>query len=83
MAVLTDIQITAARNICEQEMPLINYSKSQINAALQAVENWFNKAAIQISLSTDIDAAIAPMVLTNAQKKKLVKAWLMYRFGVD
>lgn len=54
----------------------INYSKTEINPGPQAVEDWWEKAATKASLSADIDAATSPFVLTNAQKKKMVKFWL-------
>jgi hypothetical protein len=54
--------------------------KAQVNAGLQAVENWMESGfAVQpaTSLSAAIDAATTPLVFTNAQKKFLMRVWLM------
>ena len=58
----------------------ISYIKSEVNLVVQAVEDWFDKAAVKTSLNTDIEAAV-PGVFSTLQKKKIVKYWLQNRFG--
>ena len=83
MAVLTDQEsIRMSRGLETDSIP-INYSKVQIKTALQAVEDWFDKPAVKAVLSADIDTATAPFVFTNAQKKKLIKRWLRFRFDKE
>ena len=54
------------------------WSKAEVHAAVQAVEDRWDAAGTQIALSTDIEAA-APGVFTNPQKKHLAAFWLIMR----
>ncbi len=69
MATLSATELQAVRNATAQTQ-VVNYTKSQINAAAQAVETYLtnNSAAI----SSAIDTATSPLTLTNSQKKKIV-----------
>lgn len=58
-------------------------TKPTINAALQAIEDTFTAAGIQSALSTAINAATSPTVLTNAQKKLLVAEYILNKAGRD
>lgn len=78
MAVLTATQLAEIRRALAAKAAVVNYTKPQANAALQAVEDWFD--ANQASLSQAINTATAPLVLTVAQKKWLVAYWLLSRF---
>lgn len=69
MATLAATELQAIRNACEVGVP-VTYSKTQINAAAQAVEDFLTSNAAAIS--TAINQATSPVVLTAAQKKKLV-----------
>jgi alcohol dehydrogenase YqhD (iron-dependent ADH family) len=60
-----------------------NPTKEQIDAAIQAIEDWFNKTAVQSSLKADIDAATSPFTFTATQAKKLAKWWMRDRFFRD
>ena len=64
------------RNKCEKEFGTVNYSKAQINAAIQALEDWWDDTQQQTTVSAEIDTATSPFVFTNAQKKKIAKFWL-------
>lgn len=77
MAILTVDQLAQLRRECAQEQATINYEKSQINVAIQAVEDTFE--AVRPTLSTNINTATAPLVLTAAQKRLLVKMWLQQK----
>lgn len=57
----------------------INYTKATINTALQAIEDWYE--ANRATLGVSIDAAIAPQVLTLAQKREITKFWLTQKSG--
>ena len=59
---------------------IVTWTKPTINAALQAVEDWFE--ANRASLGAAIEAA-APAAFTAAQKKKLVAYWLSYKFSQE
>ncbi len=93
MAILTVSQFAALRQACAPDMPAINYTKAQANAALQAIEDLFDgdapilKAEVAVGgtgfralLSARIDAATTPFVFTAAQKTQLVKHWLRSKF---
>jgi hypothetical protein len=60
-------------------------AKANVNAAIQAVEDWWeaNRGTTSsgIGLSTAIDLATTPFVFTNPQKQAIVKFWLMQRIG--
>ena len=81
MAVLTGAELAKARRLTRQMVGSLDYDKSTINAALQAIEDWFetNRAGI----STDIDTATNPTVLTNTEKKRLGAAWLLYKSATE
>lgn len=81
MAILTSADLTDVRRLIDRARSVaINYTKPQANAAIQAVEDWFedNRAA----LSAAIDAATEPLgiTLTNPQKREFVKQWLTDKF---
>lgn len=87
MAVLTASQLIEIQRDCERhfngaQIP-INYVKSQLKAAAQAIENVFESAAFKNAISSAIDTATAPLVLTVAQKKALVKYWLRVKFNIE
>lgn len=85
MGVLDPTQLTEMRQGCAKAMATgslpIDYDKPKINAALQAVEDWFEKPAVKADLSSDIDAATTPFVFTGPQKKRLVAYWIKQKFG--
>jgi len=78
MAVLTN---TEKAEITQQIFTKItvNYTKLQAWAVLQAIEDWFETN--RPSLSTAINTATAPLVLTAAQKKAFVAFWCQQKFG--
>jgi hypothetical protein len=80
MALLTSDQLAALRRQCARGEIPVNYTKAQINAALQAIEDTFESAALQNAISNAINTATSPLVLTAAQKRVLVKHWLASRF---
>jgi len=59
----------------------VNFNKAQINAALQALEDWFE--GVRSSAVTAINNATSPFVFTNAQKKKLGAYWLLFKYAQE
>ena len=80
MAILTPEQLAEVRREFAGAVP-ITCNKPQINAALQAIEDWFE--ANRASLGTAIDTATVPLgkTFTNPEKKQAVKFWLRQKFG--
>jgi hypothetical protein len=83
MAVLDPATLRGNRNRLEmlalaRQLP-INYTKAQLNAVFQAIENVYESAAVQNAFSTAIDGALAG--LTNGQKRALVRAYLEFKYG--
>lgn len=79
MAILTSDELCAIRRHLQTGNAVaINYTKAQVNAATQAIEDWFE--ANRASLAAAINAATDPFVFTNAQKLQLVKHWLRQKF---
>jgi predicted trehalose synthase len=79
VSVLTAADLQAVRNSVSTSGVAVNYDKPTINAAAQAVEDWFE--ANRAALGNAVDAATAPKVLTAAQKKAIVAAWLLNKFS--
>lgn len=73
MAVLTPAQLAELRQAVASGLPLSTI-KPMINQALQDIEDWFD--ANRASLAAAITGGF-----TNAQKKQLVKYWLLQKFG--
>lgn len=86
MAVLTANQLTECRQGIAKEGLPVNYTKGQVNAALQAIEDWFTDGITNrpaSSLNAAINAATSPLVFTPAQKKKLFAFWALKKFDIE
>lgn len=79
MPILTAEQLAYLRREMARSQSVVDYNKPVINAALQAIEDWFESRRAQISNA--IDTATSPVVLTAAQKRLLVIAFLMQKAG--
>lgn len=80
MAILGPNELCALRQaVARRGAVPVNYTKAQIDAAVQAVEDFFE--ANRAGMSTAINTATAPLVLTVAQKKELVRQWLIHKFN--
>ena len=79
MSVLTAKELQKVRNRLEREVKgtPINYDKPIINLAIQFLEDWYEGE--KATVSAGLNAATAPMVLTNSQKKKLGGAFLVLK----
>lgn len=79
MAILSADQLCdIRREVSHSGNISINYTKADINKALQGIENWFENN--QASLATAIDTATNPFKFTDTQKRELVKHWLAQKF---
>jgi hypothetical protein len=79
MAVLTNLELAEIRRGVAGDTDTQDWDKTIINAALQAIEDWYenNKAAG----ATAIDTATSPYTFTTAVKKKLFRFWLGQKFN--
>jgi hypothetical protein len=91
MAVLTLTELVTARNFCEGRFRPVGYTKAQINAALQAIEDTMRTntisagqvgQTIQQIVSAAIDASSA-FTWSIAQKKILFAIWADLTFKKD
>lgn len=91
MAVLSVSELSTARNFCEGRFSPVGYTKPQINAALQAIEDVMRTTLIvsgqagqpvQQIVSASIDASSA-FNWSNAQKKILFAIWAQLTFQKD
>ena len=77
MAALTSEQRAELRRAVVRGESSITFTKPTIDAALQAVEDWFEGERAVVSAA--IDAATTPHVFTNGQKKKMVRWFLQQK----
>lgn len=77
MAALTTPEKNDLRSDLAGLVPTVTWTKSQIHAVFQAVEDWWELPATKASISAAIDSALPG--LTNAQKKAAVAAYLRQR----
>lgn len=92
MATITVSELAEARQECARTQSGVNYTKAQINAALQAVEDAMTTRVIGAGdlgstitqiISAAINTATSPLVLTAAQKKLLFAWWAELKFRRD
>lgn len=79
MAILTPAQLAQLRRRVARGQVPITWSKPPINAACQAVENYFEdtgRAAIGAAIE-----AVAPGEFNAAQKTRIVAFWLWQKFN--
>lgn len=78
MAALLPGELTELRQLVARDQ-LVDYTKTQANAALQAIEDWFE--ANRTALGNAINTATAPYVFTPAMKRRLFAHWCRQKFG--
>ncbi len=81
MATVDNNALAEGRQSVAADNVTVDYSKTLINAAFQAIEDWFE--ANRASLITAIDDATSPVTLSNPRKKRLVAAYLEYKTGKE
>lgn len=91
MATLTGAELSRVRNYLEKSGEVV-YTKPQINAAIQAIEDWMTSRTIAGGdvgstvpqlLSAVINTATSPVVLSNNIKKILFAMWAESKFLRD
>jgi len=86
MAVLTAGQLVGMRQPLADLMAsrglAMNVDKVAVNEALQAIEDVFEGAAFQNGISSAINGATSPVTWSAAQKKALVRAYLVVKLGL-
>lgn len=75
MAVLTTTELAELRNTVERHVSLINYDKTQINAAMQAIEDSFETSGDGI-LRGALNAALTPFVPIEQQRNFFIASWM-------
>ena len=83
MAVLTRDQLDSIRVQLEASPAGIatgGSAKSLWNAAIQAVEDYFENTA-RAGINSAVNTATSPTVLSAAQKKAIVVYWLLSKFN--
>lgn len=91
MAVLTGTELAKCRNFCESGFAPVNYTKPQINAALQAIEDAMrNRLIIAGDVGQTVQQVVSAAVTassaypwSNAQKKILFALWADLTFQKD
>ena len=78
MSILINSDLDPLRNSISRDISGIPWTKVQINNAMQAIEDTFSSLAVQNALSAAIDTALTA---TNAQKRQLVKHYLLSKFN--
>ena len=66
--------LTSIRQDCAREAIEINFTKLDVNAAIQALEKWW--AGNEIAASEAIDLAVVPFMFSSEQKNAVLSAWL-------
>lgn len=79
MAVLDPTQLAKVRQRLAKDTTSQSWTKAEANAALQAIEDWWHKPAVQSSLNTDVVAS-SSFVWDTPQKKAALKHWLKSKF---
>ncbi len=79
MAVINTQNVAELRQNMARE-GVVTWTKVEINAAFQAIEDTFENARPVLGNAIE---SVAPGFFTNSQKAKLVKHWLRYKLGVS
>jgi hypothetical protein len=78
MAIIDDAEKAKIRQFIST-IGAADYDKPTINSAMQAIEDWFEGE--RLTISSEIDLATSPQVLTNQQKKLLGAIWMLKKHG--
>ena len=81
MAVIDNQNLQRMRQFCAAGNLEIAHSKTQGNNAVQAIEDWFD--GNRPGLNGQLNAATAPLILSSTVKRKLLAAWLNFKFGAE
>lgn len=81
MAILQPDLLARVRNSVEHEHLGIHYTKAEVNAAAQAIEDYFESS--RSAFNTQINLATAPLVLDDDVKRQLIRYTLIEKFQED
>ena len=76
---LTDNEKRQGRNLVEKEFSEQNWTKAQVNAALDALDEIYEDQWKAEGVAA-IDTATSPFTFSNAQKKKIAKHYFFLKF---
>jgi hypothetical protein len=79
MATIPDEKLAELRRMLATRVPASRWRKSQVNAALQACENWFVLPAVQTNLNGALNNSVSGFTLTPAERLEIKRAWLLWR----
>lgn len=79
MAVLTALELDEVRRKATNKT-VYNYTKSVLNVAIQAIEDYWENTA-KAGFNTAINTATSPAVLTVAEKRWLFAYWMGQKMG--
>jgi hypothetical protein len=80
MATLTASELAELRrNIQREWTTVIDFDKATANAAIQALEDWYEGERPVVN--TLVNTATAPKVFVAAEKKLMAKHFLKFKFG--
>jgi len=74
MAVLTDLEKQELRSALNRNLDTQTWTRAQVDAALQAVEDRMGLASTSTAIGGDIET-VAPGVFNAAQKQLLFGVW--------
>jgi hypothetical protein len=92
MAQLTTQELRILRNMLERGSDEIGYTKPQVNAAHQAIEDAMTTqnipqaavgATIPQYIATRLDNASSPFQFSNVQKRRMFANWAWLKFDRD
>lgn len=78
---LTADQRTTLRQLIAANLATQTWTKPQVNAALDALDDWFETSG-RAAAGAAIEAAV-PGVFTGPQKRVIGKYWLATRSGLE
>lgn len=79
MAVLASNKLALFRQLLARNEGEVTWVKADVNAAAQALEDWWETTARGLA-GAEMESA-APGKFSNAQKKLIGKFWLEHKFG--
>lgn len=78
MSALTSQQLAALRRVVAQTR-VVRWDKTTFNAALQAIEDWWESPQSRASVKGAINPVTRPFAFTDDEMKQLLLAWFASR----
>ena len=88
MGIFTTAESVAISHQCERDIKDLGksdipYTRPMIQGAVQAVRNILDSNAFRTTVSDAIDTATSPLVMTNAEKKRLFGRVIERMFRIE